>query len=98
MLPLLWCLPLELRRILQNHQRPTILQVDATGHLPVAATAGHGMDSASIQRCDDVVNAVVDALHSTVDRHGHLISKRPFPARRVAMPAGSIIYRGHLGI
>ena len=59
----------------------TILQYDVPLHLTMPATTSLGTDSACIQCRDDLVNAVIDALDTTVDRHADLMLEGFFTPR-----------------
>ncbi len=58
---------------LLDNQRAPILKDNVTLHVPMPTATGHGMYPARIQGRYDLVNAVVDALHTPVEWHADLI-------------------------
>ncbi len=55
------------------------------------ATTSDGMDPTGIQCRDDLVNAEVNTLDASVDRHADLIFEGSFTSRMVAMLTGSFL-------
>ena len=56
-----------------DDENTTIIEDDVALHLSMPAATRHGEDAPGIQRRDDVMNAVVDALHAPIKWHAHLI-------------------------
>lgn len=81
LLLLLEGLPHDLIGIIHHDQDSTVLKVNPAGHHPMPATTRHRTDTTRVQRGNDAVNTVVDALRAPIDRHAHLIPKRPLTPR-----------------
>ena len=58
---------------LLNNQSAPILKDNVSLHAPMSTATGHGMYPARIQGRYDLVNAVVDALHTPIEWHADLI-------------------------
>ena len=80
MLFLLLALPFELTGIVEDCKDTSILQVDPTRQTSMPATTSHRRDSPSVEGCDDMVDAVVDPLNPSVERHLDLVLDRSGPS------------------
>ena len=65
---------------LLNKQNAPVLKNDVALHLSVATATSYGAHSTSVQGCDDLMNAIVDALDAPIERHTNLIFVRYFTA------------------
>ena len=92
-------MPYNLSVSIHDCQYPSIFQVDASGHLAVTAATRNGTDTSGVQGCDEVMNTVIDTLHTAIEWHANLISECLFASWRVTMPTGCFsFYVRHLGI